>query len=152
MAGRFQEKQAQLFTDGFGKGDVRHDAAPKESVIQALLGAIDKLIDEHNVARTIPGLQRTDGAHTDDPVDAELFHGPDIGAMIELGWKQPMSSGVAWQEDDIASIQLPGQELVGRSTERRLNVDPFLAGEAFDLIQAASADDAYAMFLHNLIP
>ena len=58
------------------------DAASEERVFEVALGAVEELVYEHDIARAVFFLERTDGADADDPGDAELLHGPEVGAMV----------------------------------------------------------------------
>ena len=80
--GRLQNELPQFLAHRFGKGNMRHNAAPEKSVIGGLFGAIKKLVNDDDVARLIFFLERPHGAHADDPLYAEFFHAPDVGAMI----------------------------------------------------------------------
>ena len=62
-------------------------------------------------------LQGADGADADDPGHAELFHGPEVGAMVEFAGQEPMPPAVPREKDDFAAGQFPGQEAVGRGAE-----------------------------------
>lgn len=70
--------------------------------------------------------------------------------MIELARENPVTTTVAWQEDDIATAQLAGQQIIRGRAERRFDLHPFLPGEAFDVIQPAAADNADPMIRHSL--
>ena len=91
----FQKDLSQVFADRVGKGDVGDDALSKEGMVLGLFGSVDKLVDEDDVAGMVLGLEGTDGADADDPFDAERFHGPDVGAVVEFGGHQAVSSGVS---------------------------------------------------------
>ena len=94
------------------------NAAAKECVLSRLLGAIEELVDQHNVARFVFFLQRTNRAHADDPLHAEFFHGPNIGAVIQFGWQKAVTSSMPGQKNDIAFGKLTGEKLVGWRAKR----------------------------------
>src|SRR6478672_3897306 len=93
-------------------------------------------------------LQRTDRAHADNPRHLELFHRPDIRAMIQFRWQDSMSPPMTWQEHDVPTAQPTGQKIIRWLAERRFYFHPFLIGEAFDMIQPAAADNSDAMTRH----
>ena len=75
---------AKFLTDGIGKCHVADNTVSEKSVIRRLLGSIEKLINQHNVARLVFLLQGTDGADADDPLHSQFLHRPNIGAMVEF--------------------------------------------------------------------
>jgi hypothetical protein len=50
-AGAAHERLPQFLTNGMGKRYMRHDAPAKECVLGGFLGAVHKLVHEHDVAR-----------------------------------------------------------------------------------------------------
>ena len=94
-------------------------------------------------------LERADGADADDPGHAELLHAPDVGAVVELAGQNPVAAPVPGQKHDLAPRQLAGEETVRGRAKGRLDLDPLLLGKAFDMIEAAAADDADAMLRHG---
>ena len=127
---------------------MRNNAATEKGVLEIALGAIQELIHEHDVARFVFRLERTNGAGADDPRDAELFHRPDVGAMIQFAGQNAMAASVAWKENHVAPGKLAGEQFVRRRAERSFDLDPFLIREALNVIEAAAADDANAMLRH----
>ena len=99
---------------------------PKKVWSDRLLGAVEKLVDEHDVARLVFLLQRADGADADDPGDAELLHRPDVGAMIQFAGQNPVAAAVPRQEDHVAPGQLAGEQIVRGRAEGRFDLHPFL--------------------------
>ncbi len=148
-AGGLEQKLAQFLANRIGEGDVRDNAAAEKRVRGGLLGAVDELVDQHDVARPVFLLERANGADADDPVDAELFHRPDVGAVVQLGREEAMTAAVAREKDDIAPRETAGEEVVGGRAEGRPDLHPFLLGEALDVIEAAAADDADALVCHK---
>jgi hypothetical protein len=49
----FQQNFAQLLADRVGERDVRHDAAPEKCVLKIALGAVEELVNDHDVARLV---------------------------------------------------------------------------------------------------
>ena len=142
LARGLQNNLPQFLANRIGERDVRHDAAPEKCVREGLLGAVNKLINQNNVARLVFFLQRADGADADDPRDAEFFHGPDVGAMIQLAGQNFVAASVSRQENHVASGDFSGEQIVGRPAEGRFDFHPFLVGEAFDVVKSRAADDS----------
>src|SRR5262249_40947116 len=83
-AARLDEDPSQLFANRIRKCDMSDNPTTEKGVSGRLFRAINKLVREDDIARFILSLQRTDGTHADDPRDAQLLHGPNVGAMIQL--------------------------------------------------------------------
>ena len=147
-AGGLDDDLPEFAAEGFGKGDVGDDAAAEKGVLEGLFGAVDELVDDDDVAGAVFFLQGADGADAEDPLDAEFFQGPDVGAVVEFGGQDAVAAAVAGEEDDVAPDEAAGQEIIGGGAEGGFDLDPFLVGEAFDAIEAGSADDANAMLCH----
>ena len=126
--------------------DMRHDAAPEKRVVGRLFGAVEKLVNDDDVARLVFFLQRADGADADDPLHAEFFHRPDVGAMVQFAGQNPVAAPMPRQENHFASGEFAGEQIVGRRAEGRFDLHPFLVREAFDAVKSGAADDADAMF------
>ncbi len=124
------------------------DAASDKGMFKIALGAVEKLIRQYDVAWFVFRLQRTDGTDADDPCNAELFHGPEIGAVIQFAWQDAMAASVAREENDFAPAERASEKFIGWRTKRRFDFHPFLVGEAFDVIKSAAADDADFIFPH----
>jgi len=103
------------------------------------------------MSRRIFFLKRANGADAQDPGDAQLFHGPEIGAMIQFTGKDAMAPAVAWKKDYVAPGEFAGEKIVRGRAKRSFDLDPFLVGEALDMIEPAAADDANFMFRHGLL-
>ncbi len=146
-AGGGEEEFSQILGDRVGEGDVGDDAAAEEGVGGGLLGAVDELVDEDDVAGAVLALERSDGADAEDPGHAEFFEGPEVGAVGHLGGQQSVSPAVARQEDDVPSGEAAGEQAVGGIAERGAHGDPAGVGEAVDLVEAGAADDPDSMGL-----
>src|SRR5262249_42176949 len=84
------------------------------------------------------------------PRHAELFHRPQIGAMVQLAGQEPMAPPVPREEDHVAPCQPAREELIAWLAKRRFNREPFLVRESFDVIKPTPANDADAMRCHTL--
>src|SRR5664279_2987936 len=122
--------------------DMGYDAAPEEGVVRRLLGAVEELINDDDVTRLVFFLQRADGADADDPLNAKLFHGPDVGPMVQFARQNPMTASMAREKNHVTPGKFAGEQIVGGIAERRFDLHPFLVGEAFKVVKSGAADDA----------
>jgi hypothetical protein len=81
---------------------------------------------------------------------AQLFHRPDVGAVIEFTGENAVASGMARQKDYSSAFEFPGQKLIRSFSEGGFNCHPFLFGEPFDGVKSAAADDPNEMFIATL--
>ena len=145
----FQEDLPQIFADRMRKGDVGDDTLTEKGVVLGLFGAVDKLIDQDDVAGVVLGLEGAYCADADDPFDAERFHGPDVGAMVEFGGHQAVSATVSGKEHHFASFQFAHQECVRWFAEGCVHRFPVLVGESVQIVESAAAYDTDAMIRHG---
>ena len=89
--------------------------------------------------------RRADRAHGDQSLDAQLFHGVNIGAVVDFRRKEAMPARVTGEEGDALALERSDDESIGGIAERRLDA-PF-AGvlQARHGVEAAAADDADAV-------
>jgi hypothetical protein len=71
------------------------------------------LIGDYEFGRFVFELKGAYGGNGNDPFHAQLFHGEDVGAEVQVGGKDTMASAVAGQEDHVAPLQFTGHEDVG---------------------------------------
>ena len=107
--GRMNQELPEARTDGIGEGNMGDDAFTKETVLAVLFGFVDKLINENNVARAYVFLKRTDRTDADDPLHAELFHGPNVGSMIEFAGKEAMAPRTSREKNNVTTCQGTGE-------------------------------------------
>lgn len=128
---------------------MRDNAAAEESVFERTFCAIEELIGQDDVAGFVFRLEGSNRAHADDPLRPELFHSPDVGAMIEFTRENAMASTVPWKENDFTPGKFAREEIVGRNTKRSFYFNPLLFCKTFDVIQPAAADDSDSILLHR---
>ena len=145
----FQEDLPQMFADRVGEGDVGNNALAEEGVVLGLLGSINELINHHNVAGVVLGLKGAHCADADDPFDAERFHGPDVGAVVEFGGHQAVSAAVSGKEHHFASFQFAHQECVRWFAEGCVHRFPGLVGESVQIVETAASNYSDAMIRHG---
>ena len=88
---------------GSAKAMCADDAASEKRVFEDPLGAVEELVDEHDVARFVFRLQRADGADADDPLRRRVFSSPRC-----------------WRDDSVRSAGCDGR--VRGAAERPLRV------------------------------
>ena len=69
--------------------------------------------------------------------------------MIEFAGEDAVAAAVACEKNHIASGQFAGEQIVRGRSKRRFDLDPFLAGKPFKIVEAGAADDADARFRHD---
>ena len=99
-----------------GEADVRDDTVAEERA-RPLRRAVDELIRHDEVAGRDLLAQTADRADRDDPLDAELLQGKDVGAKVDLGRQPAMAAAVARQEDQFA-CRRAGRERARRTARR----------------------------------
>ncbi len=87
-------------------------------------------------------LERADGGNGDDPFHAQLLHGEDIGAEVQLGGQEPMAPAVAGQKSHLPSLQLAGDEDIRGIAKRRTYLNLVRIAQAGHRIEPAAADDS----------
>ena len=117
-----------------------HDDALAEERAGPRLGAVEELVGHHDVERLELLAQAADGAGRDDLLDAEQLHGPDVGAVVDLGRQDAVAARVARQEGRGHAAQVAHEERVAGGSERGLELD--FAGVVEQLVEARTADDA----------
>ena len=65
--------------------------------------------------------------------------------MVELTWQNAMPAAMAWKKHHFPAGKCAGEQLIGSFPERRFYSAPFLVFKAFNIVQAAAADDADAV-------
>ena len=142
-----QKNLPQFLADRAANADVRHDAASEKRVVPDRC-----LVRSRNWSMTTMshGLYFSCNEPTALTLmiqcDAEFFHGPDVGAMIQFAGQNPVAASVARQKNHVASGEFAGEQIIGRRAERRFDLHPFLVGEAFEVVKSGAADDADSMF------
>ena len=71
---------------------------------------IEELIWQDDVAGLVVRLERSHGTDADNPRDAEFFHRPDVGAMIQFARENAVPARVPRQENHFAARQLTRQQ------------------------------------------
>src|SRR5712671_1838877 len=105
------EQPGELCTHGFRETNVRGHAVAEKSR-HAVAGAIVELVGNQEIERFQILLKRTDGADRDDSLDAELFHGVNVGAIIYFRREKTMPARVSCQKCDALALQRADDECI----------------------------------------
>ncbi len=112
-------KHYRLFlTNWMSKPNVR-DKSVAEERVDTVARAIDKLIRNDKVERSMLFLQRADGRQRNDPRDPKLLQPVNVGAVIYLRRHEAMSPTMARQESYISTRQCAQHVGIGRRSKRR---------------------------------
>jgi hypothetical protein len=76
------------------------NAAPAEERTLAPVSAVDKLVDQHESAGRQLLLERAAGRQRNQVGDPGAFQHVDIGAVVDVGWRQPVTLVMARQKYD----------------------------------------------------
>ena len=100
-----------------GHRHVRHAARPEEAFL-AREGAVDELVDQHEMPGRELLLQRAAGRDRHQVGDARPLQGVDVGAVVDGRGRHLVAAAVARQEADRQPVELGEQDLVGRRRPR----------------------------------
>ena len=115
--------------------------SPKK-VDDAVEGAVDELVGHDEVGGLVLFLERADGGDGENALHAELFHGVNVGAEVELGRKNAMAAAVAREKSDLAAFEFAENEGVRGCAEGRFDALLVNVGESGHGVEPAAADDA----------
>ena len=101
LGGR-REARRQQRADRVGHRHMGHAAGPEERAF-APVRAVDELVDEHEEARRQLLAERAAGRDRNDVGHPGPLHGIDIGAVIDVGRREPVPAPVAGQEHDLGA-------------------------------------------------
>src|ERR1700744_5296710 len=111
--------------------------------------AVDELIDQHEGAWRQILLERTAGRQRDQIGDAGAFEYVDIGAIVDVGRRQPMALVVPRQEHDRHSGDLADAQSRRRLAPWALDALGFPLFEARQIVNAGAANNAKHRFGHE---
>ena len=124
------------------------DDAATEERARALPRPVDELVGHDDVPRRDVFSETTHGTHRDDPLRPEPLHAVHVGAEVELGRQEMVTTSVPRQEDEPRARETPDDEVVRRRPEGRLDRDALDRREAGKLVEPAAAEDAEGRFRH----
>jgi hypothetical protein len=146
-ARRLAEPLAQQRRHRMRHRDVRDQAAAEERAL-ALVRAVDELVDQHERARRQFLLERAAGRQRNEVGDAGALEDVDIGAVIDVGRRQPVALVVARQKHDRQAVDLADPQRPRRLAPRAFDALLAHLGEARQVVNAGAADDAEHGFRH----
>src|SRR5580704_235488 len=135
------EHGGELRANGLVEGDVGDNAVTEEGGFAAL-GAVEELIGDQELAGLEIFPEGAHGAHGNDALHAEEFHGVNVGAEVEFGGKNAMAASMAREKRDALPFQSAEDEGVGGIAEGSFEADFAGVGQARHGVKAAPADDA----------
>ena len=145
------EVKAQARADGMRHRHMRHAACAEEGV-GAMIGAVDELIDQHEGAGRQLFLEGAAGRQRDKVGDPRPLERVNIGAVVDVGGREPVALVVARQEHD-------GEPVDAAHAERRRGLAPWAFDallahvlEARQIVDARTADDPQYRFRHVVPP
>ena len=98
------------------------DEAVAEEALLTREGAVDELVDQHEVAGRQFLAERAAGRDRDEIGDAGALHRVDVGAVVDAGGRELVAAAVTRQEADRQASTWSGdlreQDLVGRRAPR----------------------------------
>ena len=74
--------------------------------------AIDELVGNHEIRRLVLFLERADGRDRENPLDAKLFEGVDVGTEVQFRGQNAMAASMAREKSDLATLQFAEHERV----------------------------------------
>src|SRR5579862_9619821 len=125
------------------------NAVSEKSVGRGLLGSVEELIKQDNIARFVLGLERPYRTDTQNPGHPQFLQSPDVGPVIQITGQDSMTAPMTRKKHHFTSLKMTGQKIVGWRAKRGFDLHPFLIGQAFDVIESATADDSNAMLRHG---
>ena len=134
-------RTAQPCANGVGHADMGNNAVSEKGAAPVLRMVIE-LVGDDDISGLDVFLHAADRADRNDPLDTELLHSVNIGAVVDIGRENPVPAAVAGKKRHPFSVQGADDILVRGFTEGRRNVDRLHLGQPFHLIQTAAADNA----------
>src|SRR5205814_10123021 len=121
--------------------DVRHQTAA-EKRRDASFRPVEELVGNQQIERTIYVFQRADRARREDVLHAKLLEAEDVGAEVQLAWKDAMSDSVTGEKGHLLTAQGAGH-VGGRWFAEGSGKSFFAAaGQLRHVVETAAANDA----------
>jgi hypothetical protein len=90
--------------DGIAKSNVRDDAVAEES-IDAVPGAIEELVGDHEIERLVLFLQRSHGRNRNNALHSQLLKAVNVGAEIQFAGEKFVAAGMAREKRHLAALE-----------------------------------------------
>ena len=140
-APRCFEAISQIRTHRIGHPHVGHDAVAEERRGPAPR-PVEELVGDDEVEGPDILPHAPHGADRDHPLDAQRLEAVDVGAEVQLRGHEPVAPAVAGQKNHGPDAEPADAVGVRRVAERGLDPGPADIGEALQLVEPASSDDA----------
>src|SRR5690349_2935684 len=127
------------------------DAAFVEG-IHAASGAVEQLIGNNEIARRDMLAQATHSADRNQPLDAQAFQSPDIGAHRQFSRRNAMTAPVTRQKRHRDALYLANRDDIAGVTKGGLHGDLLHVGHTLHLIESAAPDYADLRLWHQVSP
>jgi hypothetical protein len=134
--------------DWIAKGYVAYDSLSEKGG-ETQGGAVDELIGDYEFGRFMFELERAYRGDGDDPFDAQLLHGEDVGAEIQVGGEDMMASAMASQEGYLAALQFTGHKDVRRIAKWGGYLKVLRIAQTGHCVKPAPAYDSYFRLLQT---
>src|SRR3989344_255517 len=119
------------------------ELATKEGVC-ATVGVVDDLVGNHKRSRYQIAIGYTaHGVHGNDPGGTRLFKRPDIGAVVDLMWRNSVTRAMARQEHHLVAAQLPVHHWRGRFAMRCADYFAPRDTEILEICEAAAPNNCH---------
>src|SRR5205823_6186826 len=113
-------------------------------------GLIQELMRDDDLARLKRLLHAADRADRDYPLHTDLLERINVGAVVDLGWREVVMASVTREKDDSRSFQIADDQSIRWLAKGRPHPEFFDVGEALHLIEAAAGDDRDSRLLASL--
>ena len=120
--------------------DMRHKARTEKGFL-AGKGAVDELIDDHEITGGHVFAEGPAGGNAKDIGHGEHFQRSDIGAVVHRRWCLNVAASVARQEHHLDPIERACQQVIRRHPPWRFHRHPVAVFQSVDVVNARSADD-----------
>ena len=124
-------QRPQLRAVGVRCADVGHGRPVGVERVRASPGPVHELVADDEVTAEHVRLEAPGGGRRDDPRHAQLFHGPQVGAVVDGGRRQGVPGAMPRQERDLLAVDLPDRDPIARPAVRGLDL------EVLDVLQQA---------------
>src|SRR5207249_6086868 len=122
LSHRLRQFFGHIRADRIGHGDMRNHPAFKKGA-DASFGLIQELMRDDDLARLKRLLHAADRADRDDPLRTDLLERINVGAVVDLGWREAVMAAVAREKGDSRSFQIADDQSIRWLTKGRLHPD-----------------------------
>ena len=109
---------------------------------------VDELVDQHERAGAQLRLERAASRKRDQIGHAGALENVDIGAVVDVAWRQPVALVVAREKDDRQPADLAGQQRARRLAPRACDALGLRIGQPRQVVDARPADNSQNRLCH----